>query len=291
MLRRYELSDDSAAEVVAAARELNVVPLATPFSPEDVDLLEGLALPAVKIASPDLVNRPLLARAAALGRPMLLSTGAATIEEVQRTVRWLGTWGVTFALMHCVSSYPTPPEQANLGWVRELTARFGAVVGYSDHTTLTASGAIAAAAGAAIVEKHITYDRGAAGPDHAASADPQQFARYVKLIREADVLRGSSKKGLLDIERDVRAVGRQSLVLRRPIARGEVIGPADLTTQRPGKGISAAVSEDVADRRALRALPAGTMLQWDMLDEPDAPCDIPSEAPTAPAHLPVSHAA
>jgi N,N'-diacetyllegionaminate synthase len=283
MLRQYELSDDDAAEVVSAARELNVVPLATPFSPEDVELIEGLRLPAIKIASPDLVNRPLLARAAMLGRPMLLSTGAATMEEVQRTARWLGTWGVTFGLMHCVSSYPTPPDQAHLGWIHDLVGRFGVVVGYSDHTTLTAAGAIAAAAGAAIVEKHITYDRGAAGPDHSASADPQQFARYVKLIREADVLRGSARKRVLDIERDVRTVSRQSLVLRRALPRGETIRPADVTVQRPGKGISAAMYEDVVGRRVLRALPPGTMLQWDMLDESDA-------APE-PADVPISHAA
>jgi N-acetylneuraminate synthase/N,N'-diacetyllegionaminate synthase len=283
MLRQYELTDDDAAEVVSAARELNLVPLATPFSPEDVDVIEGLRLPAVKIASPDLVNRPLLARAAALGRPILLSTGAATMEEVQRTVRWLSTWGTSFGLMHCVSSYPTPPEQANLGWIRDLAARFGVAVGYSDHTTLSAAGAIAAAAGASIVEKHITYDRGAVGPDHSASADPQQFARYVKLIREADALRGATRKCVLDIERDVRAVSRQSLVLRRALRPGEVVGAADVTVQRPGTGISAAVLEDVVGRRAMRALAAGTMLQWDMLDE----SDMQSE----PAALPISHAA
>jgi N-acetylneuraminate synthase/N,N'-diacetyllegionaminate synthase len=283
MLRQYELGDEDAAEVVSAARELNLVPLATPFSPEDVDLIEGLRLPGVKIASPDLVNRPLLARAAMLGRPMLLSTGAATMEEVQRTVRWLSTWGVAFGLMHCVSSYPTPPDQANLGWIRDLASRFGVAVGYSDHTTLTAAGAVAAAAGAVIVEKHITYDRGAAGPDHSASADPQEFARYVKLIREADALRGSTRKCVLDIERDVRAVSRQSLVLRRAVRHGEVIAAADVTVQRPGTGISAAVLEDVVGRRALRALPAGTMLQWDMLDE--------SEASLEPINLLVSHAA
>jgi sialic acid synthase SpsE len=204
------------------------------------------------------------------------------MEEVQRSARWLGAWGVTFALMHCVSCYPTPPDQANLAWMGEMAARFGVTVGYSDHTTLTAAGAVAAAAGAAIVEKHITYDRGAAGPDHSASADPQQFARYVTLIREADALRGSTRKCVLDIERDVRAVSRQSLVLRRALRRGETIGPADVTVQRPGKGISAAVYEDVVGRRALRALPAGTLLQWDMLDEAES-----SES----ANVPVSHAA
>lgn len=295
MLRRCELSDDAAAEVVSAARELNVVPLATPFSPEDVDLVERLGLPAVKIASPDLVNRPLLARVARLGRPMVLSTGAATMEEVQRTARWLGTWGVSFALLHCVSSYPAPPEQAHLSWMGELAARFKVPVGYSDHGTLAAAGAIAAGAGAAIIEKHITYDRNATGPDHSASADPQQFARYVKLVREADAMRGSGRKRVLDVERDVRAASRQSLVIRRGLRAGEAVAPEHLTVQRPGRGISPAMFGDVVGRRALRALPAGTLLQWDMLDESEsAELTGPAGPATAPAtsrRPPLSHAA
>jgi len=165
----------------------------------------------------------------------------------------------------------------------QMSAKFAVPVGYSDHTTLTAAGAIAAAAGAVVVEKHITYDRAAAGPDHSASADPQQFGRYVKLIREADALRGAARKCVLDIERDVRAVSRQSLVLRRALRAGDVVGAADVTVQRPGTGISAAVLEDVVGRRVLRPLPAGTMLQWDMLDEFDAQSE--------PATLPFSHAA
>ena len=126
--------------------------------------------------------------------------------------------------------------------------------------------------GATVVEKHITYDRAAAGPDHAASADPQQFARYVKLIREADLLRGgASRKCVLDAERDVRAVSRQSLVVRRDIRAGEAILEEDLTVQRPGTGISAAMHGEVVGRRALRPLPAWTLLQWDMLEESDLP--------------------
>ena len=268
MLRRYELSDDELAEVVAAARALNVVPLATPFSPEDVELVEGLGLRAVKIASPDLVNRPLLARAARLGRPLLVSTGAASMAEVQGAVRWLRGWGTEFALLHCVSSYPVAAGQANLCWMAELAARFGAPVGYSDHTTVTAAGALAAAAGAVIVEKHITYDRNAAGPDHAASADPQQFAKYVGLIRQADTLRGAPGKHVLEVERDVRAVGRQSLVLRGAVRKGHVIAEGDLTVQRPGGGIPAAMLGEIVGRRIMRALPAGTMLQREMLVEP-----------------------
>jgi N-acetylneuraminate synthase/N,N'-diacetyllegionaminate synthase len=273
MLAKYELSDGDARRVVRAVRDLGLVPLATPFSPEDVALVEALGLPAVKVASPDLVNRPLLARAAALGKPMLVSTGAATMGEVQAAVGWLRQWGATFALLHCVSGYPVPPADANLCWIGELAARFDVPAGYSDHTTLLVSGAAAVAHGAVVVERHLTYDRSADGPDHAASSDPQQFAQYVKLIREAELLRGTAGKRVLEVEKDVRKVSRQSLVAARALRHGEPVREGDLTVQRPGTGIPAAAIDQVIRRRVRLAVPAGTMLTWNMFGEV-----IPEEA-------------
>ena len=124
---------------------------------------EGLRLPAVKIASPDLVNRPLLAAAAKLKKPLLISTGGATIDEIDETAGWMREWKMPYALLHCVSSYPTPSESANLCWIAEMAARFGLPVGFSDHTTEPMAGALAVAAGAVILEKHLTYDRRAKG--------------------------------------------------------------------------------------------------------------------------------
>ena len=267
MLARYALCESDAAEVIRAVRALGLVPLATPFSPPDVDLVERMRLPAVKIASPDLVNRPLLERAARLGRPLLLSTGAATMGEVDTSVSWLRRWGAEFALLHCVSSYPVPAGQANLCWIAELAGRFGVPVGYSDHTTLLLSGAAAVAHGAVVVERHLTYDRGAPGPDHAASSDPQQFAQYVKLIREAELLRGTPGKRVLEAEKDVRRVSRQSLVTARALRHGEQVREADLTVQRPGTGIPASAIDEVLRRRVRLAVPAGTMLTWSMMSE------------------------
>jgi N-acetylneuraminate synthase/N,N'-diacetyllegionaminate synthase len=265
MLRRYELSADDIRRVVHAIRDRHLLPLATPFSLTDIDAMAELNLPAIKIASPDLVNWPLLKRAAALGKPLLISTGAATMKEVATTVDWLRAWQVPFALLHCVSSYPTPIEQANLCWIAELSRQFAVPVGFSDHTPAEMTGALAVAAGAAIVEKHLTYDRNAAGPDHAASADPQQFTRYVSAIRLAEQLRGSSGKRVLPVEEDVRRVSRQSLVLVRAVDAGQVLTETDLITQRPGTGIPAAALPQVVGRHSYRALPAGTMLQWSML--------------------------
>jgi N,N'-diacetyllegionaminate synthase len=266
MLRRYELAPDELRQVVEAICELNLMPLATPFSPSDVAMIEQLNLPAIKIASPDLVNHLLLARAAGSGRPMIVSTGAATIEEVEQAVNWLRQWQANFVLMHCVSSYPTPAYQAHLCWINEL-AKFGVVVGYSDHTTELLAGAMAVSAGACVVEKHLTYSRSATGPDHAASADPAEFAEYVRLVRVAQAMRGAAGKRVLEIERDVRTVSRQSLVLARDVSGGHVIDISDLTVQRPGTGIAPAAVADAVGKAAKTPLRRGTLLQWDMLSD------------------------
>jgi sialic acid synthase SpsE len=267
MLRRYELAPVEIAELVALIRKRGLVPIATPFSPADVEVVAGLALPAVKIASPDLVNRPLLAAVARLGVPVICSTGAATMEEVATTVNWFAEWDRQLSLLHCISSYPTPAEDANLCWIGELAGRFAVPVGFSDHTTDVVAGALAVACGASIIEKHFTYDRRASGPDHSASADPEQFARYVKLIRQAEVLRGTAGKRVLPIEEDVRRVSRQSLVVSRDLSAGQVLGENDLTVQRPGDGIPAADVAAAVGRVVLRPVPRGSLLEWDMLSE------------------------
>jgi N,N'-diacetyllegionaminate synthase len=266
MLRKYELSSDEIRRIVQRIRELKMTPLATPFSPGDVETIESLRLPAIKIASPDLVNLPLLELAARTGKPLLVSTGAATMEEVEAAVGWLRKWHSQFALLHCVSAYPTPGEQANLCWIEELSRRFDCPVGYSDHTSSYITGALSVALGASILEKHLTFDRGARGPDHAASADERQFERYVKLAREAQPFRGEPGKHVLDIEQDVREVSRQSLVLRRSIFAGNTLKADDLTVQRPGTGLPAAQITQAVGRRIARHATAGSMLEWDMLD-------------------------
>ncbi len=265
MLRKYELSEAELRTVITAATKAGLVSLATPFSLSDVDTIDRLELPAVKIASPDLVNRPLLERVAQLRKPMFVSTGAANVEETARTVEWLCPWECDFALLHCVSSYPVPAADANLCWIGELIGRFNVPVGYSDHTDEPMAGALAVMAGACIVEKHLTYDKRASGPDHSASCNPVEFAAYVAAIRSAETLRGRFGKHVLPIEQDVRTVSRQSLVLTQSLLAGEIVTAEHLMVQRPGTGISAADVQKVIGRMAKTDLEAGTMLQWEML--------------------------
>jgi N,N'-diacetyllegionaminate synthase len=267
MLRRYELGELDLRRVVEDTRRLGMTPLATPFSMEDVRLIQSLGLPAIKIASPDLVNWPLLERAARTGLPLLVSTGAANMNEVASSVAWLRGWSARFALLHCISSYPTPLADVHLCWIGELAERFDVPVGFSDHTTETISGALAVATGAVILEKHLTYDRNAPGPDHATSLDPAGFAEYVRMIRAAEQMRGSSRKRVLEIEKDVRQVSRQSIVAARDLPARHRIGPADLKVQRPGTGIPASAWPAIIGRMTNHAIRAGEMLSWQILSD------------------------
>ena len=266
LLRRYELSVDDVERIIDSARACGLTTIATPFSVEDVDTIERLGLPAIKIASPDLVNKPLLERVAASGVPLLVSTGAATTDEIAMAVGWLRGWRASFALLHCVSSYPTPIDAARLGWIDGLRRTFEVPVGYSDHTTEPLAGAFAVAAGACVIEKHLTWNRFAEGPDHRASADPHQFAAYVGTIRAASRMRGVGvAREVLPIEQDVRRLSRQSLVVAEAIAAGQAIDRARLRVQRPGTGILARDIDDVTGRVARRSLAVGTILEWEML--------------------------
>jgi len=267
MLRRYELSDEAARRIVSQIRKAGLLPIVTPFSPGDLDLVRMLKPAAIKIASPDLVNPILLKAAAKLGRPMMVSTGAATIDEIAVAVGRLKAWNADFALLHCISSYPTPSDQAHLGWISKLSHQFDVPVGYSDHTTEPLAGALAVAAGAVIIEKHLTYDRSAAGPDHSASFDPSEFAQYVNAIRHAETLLGKGPRHVLKIERDVRKVSRQSLVLARSVKSGKRLKRTDLTVQRPGTGIPADQIDRVIGSAARRSIEAGVMLRWPMISE------------------------
>jgi N-acetylneuraminate synthase/N,N'-diacetyllegionaminate synthase len=265
LLKDLELSQSELEKVVSEIRKLGMIPLATPFSVEDVETVEELGLGVIKIASPDLVNWPLLRRAAGSDRPLLISTGAASMDEVLMAAGWLNRWESEFALLHCISSYPTPTDQANLCWIGELHEQCNVPVGYSDHTQETAAGAMAVAAGACIVEKHITYDCGAAGPDHSASADAEQFSQYVSMIRLADRMAGSGRKHVLDIEKDVRHVSRQSLVARRELQIGQRITEWDLMVKRPGTGIPAAQLRRIVGKTVGKRIRAGELISWQAL--------------------------
>lgn len=265
MLQRLELEIDNIQRVAGHAHAAGLHAIVTVFSVLLVAEAEAIAWDAYKVASPDIVHDPLLDALAATGRPMILSTGAATREEITRAVARLSALHDRLGVLQCVSSYPTPSEHASLAGIAALR---GALpermpIGYSDHTTGEHTGALAVAAGACVLEKHLTYDRAAAGPDHAASLDAKGFARYVAAAREAFLMLGPPGKRVLACEQDVRRLSRQSITTARALPAGHVLTLDDLCIKRPGSGLAPEHLAGVAGRRLRRAMPADVVLTGD----------------------------
>ncbi|MEC8320255.1 MAG: N-acetylneuraminate synthase family protein [Planctomycetota bacterium] len=252
MLAALQLDRDDLARVIDAAHESNLAALVTVFSTGLVEVARTLDWDGWKTASPDLVHRPLLDALAADGRPMFVSTGAADLGEVRRAHTWLRKSSIAF--LHCVSAYPTPEHGAELGGIRALAEATGRPCGYSDHTAEETTGGLAVAAGACILEKHLTWSTTAAGPDHATSVDPSGFARYVDFVRRSHRTLGSGAKSVSDREHDVRTVARQSIRAGRSLEAGHRIQPGDLVVKRPGDGIEPWRLDELVGRRLLRPL-------------------------------------
>lgn len=262
MLARLELSRDQFAELSAYARYCDIEFLATPFGVDDLKFLVSMGVQAIKLASTDIVNDPLLDAAAACGLPVIASTGAATEAEVARAVeRFKQPDAGPLALLHCVSCYPTPESQANLLAIGALARRFNCVTGFSDHTESINMGGYAAAAGARIIEKHLTLDRSRPGPDHAFSLDPVAMAEYVRQIRYVEKLLGDGSVGSQACEDEVRRLARGNIVSTRDIREGEVLDAGMLTVKRAGGGLWASEMQTIVGRRAKADIPADTAIQ------------------------------
>jgi N,N'-diacetyllegionaminate synthase len=262
MLRRLELPIEGMARVVERAHARRLHAIATVFSVDLVPEADALAWDAYKVASPDIIHRPLLEAMMATGRAMIVSTGASEFAEVERAVQWLRPARGRLALLQCVSAYPTPEDQAALPGILALR-EFGVPVGYSDHTRRVETAALAVRAGAEVLEKHLTHSCSARGPDHAASLEPDAFGRYVLLARRAHAERGADPPaigpgfaGCLPIEDEVRRVSRQSLTAARDLAAGHVLRHDDVTIKRPGTGIEPWRLDDVLGRRLARSVEA-----------------------------------
>ena len=248
------------------ARRRGVTLFSTPFDESAVALLEGLGAPAYKIASFEAIDLPLIARVARCGKPMIISTGLASLAEMEEalaTARTNGAAGV--ALLHCVSSYPAPIEEANVRTVPDLARRFGVVAGLSDHTPGAAASVAAVALGAAIIEKHFTLARADGGPDAAFSLEPAEFAALVRDCRAAWSALGSATYDELGSER-AAAGHRRSLYVAAPVKAGESLTAANVRSVRPGYGLAPKHLPVVLGRRAARDLQFGEPLDWSMLD-------------------------
>ncbi|MEP6691746.1 MAG: N-acetylneuraminate synthase family protein [Gemmatimonadaceae bacterium] len=238
LLVEFELTDADFAELHAYALSRGIEFLCTPWDAASLDFLEGLNLPAYKIGSPDMTNLPLIARVIDTGKPMLMSTGMSTENEIRQTLAFVSERTNQCALFHCVSAYPVDPEEVNLRFMQRLREWTGWPVGYSGHDTGIAISLAAVAMGARLLEKHITTDRTLRGPDHAASLDPATFAEQVRAVREVELSLGVAHRWITRGETLNRRTLAKSLVAREPIPAGTTITRDMIVAKSPGMGIS-----------------------------------------------------
>jgi N,N'-diacetyllegionaminate synthase len=240
--------------------------LSTPFDKYSVDLLDGMGMVAFKVGSGELTNLPFLTHIARKGKPMILSTGMANLEEVGvavDTVRAAGNRDLV--LLHCVSNYPSKASSTNLRAMKTLEDKFEVPVGYSDHTEGIAVALASVALGACLVEKHFTLDRNLPGPDHPASIEPAELAAMVRGIRMVQSAIGDGIKQPASEELNTAEVARRSLVVARDLRAGSLLTADDVVIRRPGTGLPPALYAEVIGRRLAQDVSAGSLYTLEML--------------------------
>ena len=267
MLARLELTPDTFAVLKRETERRGLLFLSTPFDRGSVDLLDRLGVHAFKVASPDLTNLLLLAEIGRTGKPVLLSTGIGTLDEVEAGFRALiaaGAPGVV--VLHCVSDYPAAAEDANLRAMATMAERLHCPIGYSDHTDGIEIALAAVALGACVLEKHFTLDRSLPGPDQRASLEPGEFVELVAGVRRVEAALGSGAKEPTDAELRNAPLVRRSLAAAQELPAGAVLTATMLTALRPGTGVSPSRVDEVIGRRLVRSLARHELLELDDLE-------------------------
>lgn len=253
MCKRIHLTFDEHAQLKEYCDSIGIAYLSTPFDLDSIDFLQQLGTPMWKVPSGEITNLPYLEKIAATKKPVILSTGMSMISEIEDALTILEDGGAgPITLLHCNTEYPTPIEDANLLAMQDLREQFGLPVGYSDHTAGIEADIAAAALGAVVIEKHFTLDKTLPGPDQKASLDPAEFKAMVDAVRHIEAALGDGHKHLTLSEAPNRAVARKSIVAARAIRKGEVFTADNLTTKRPGDGISPMRWYEVLGKTAVR---------------------------------------
>ena len=247
------------------AEELGMDCFSSAFDSTAVDFLEKMGVPAHKIASFELVDLALIQRMARTGKPLIISTGMATVEEIEEALQSAREAGATqIALLKCTSAYPAPLEEMNLRTIPEMARRFAVPVGLSDHTMGIAAPVAAVALGACIIEKHLTLSRSIPGPDSAFSLEPEEFKEMVDAVRSAERALGEVHFGLSGKEEASRAF-RRSLYLVQDVSQGEAFTTENVRSIRPGNGLHPRHLVEVLGKRAARGIKRGTPLHWELV--------------------------
>ena len=260
MLKSLELNTSDFALLAEHCKQMDVDFMVSPFSVSWAKKLLDYNIRCFKVSSGHLTALDFLSEIAELGLPVIISTGMGTMEEVAAAVDSLSSLGRKIALLHCVSLYPTPFEKINLRAISTLRKEFRLPVGFSDHTVETMTGALACAAGAVILEKHITLDTVMPGPDHNASLAPEDFASYVQLVRKVGEVMGDGVKQPVAEEYEIRNIARLSLSAACDIPPGTIITDRMLMAKRPGTGISPAEKHKIVGQQAARHIEKGELI-------------------------------
>jgi N,N'-diacetyllegionaminate synthase len=263
MLRRLELTEFMHGELISHCASRNIGFFSTGFDVESVDLLVSLGQNILKIPSGEITNLPYLRHIGQFGKEIILSTGMATLGEVEAAIDVLekaGTQRAKMTVLHCTTEYPTPMAEVNLRAMRSIHDALSVAVGYSDHTLGIEVSIAAVAMGATVIEKHFTLNRNLPGPDHQASLEPPELSALVLAIRNIELALGDGIKRPSLSEINNKTAVRKSLVTSQAIKAGEVFTPENLTTKRPGSGISPMRWDDFIGKKALRDFSADELI-------------------------------
>ncbi|HIW80363.1 MAG TPA: N-acetylneuraminate synthase [Candidatus Acetatifactor stercoripullorum] len=262
MLQKLELTAKMHEELKEYCEQKQIMFLSTPFDMESIDLLEEMGMPVYKIPSGEITNLPYLRKIGSLRKKVILSSGMSNLEEIKEAVKILRECGTAdISVLHCNTQYPTPMEDVNLNVMQTLRKELGLPVGYSDHTKGIEVPIAAAALGAEIIEKHFTLDKEMDGPDHKASLEPEELKQMITAIRNIEKALGSPEKKVTDSERANIAVVRKSIVAKKPIRKGECFTEDNITTKRPGNGISPMLWDSVIGQAATRDYDMDEMIE------------------------------
>lgn len=272
MLKALEMSEQLHERLFERCEHRGIEFMSTPFDEQAADMLLALGMQRLKIPSGEITNLPFLRYLARKGQPLILSTGMATMEEVQEALAAIDEAHrdtdssrqlvELVTVLHCTSNYPAEPADVNLRAMTTIAEATGVPVGYSDHTLGAAVSTAAVALGACVIEKHFTLDRALPGPDHRASLEPGELADLVRQVRTIEQALGSPLKGPTEAELEVRAVARRSICAGRNIALGTALAAEDLVMLRPGTGITPKHLELMLGRRLVRNIGVGEQLDW-----------------------------
>ena len=255
MLRKLELSEDMHHELIAHCALKGIGFFSTGFDIESINMLVSFGQELFKVPSGEITNLPYLQHIGKFGKKVILSTGMSSMDEIENAINALessGTPRSRITVLHCTTAYPAPMSDVNLLAMQSIRKEFGVEVGYSDHTLGIEISLAAAALGATVIEKHFTLDRAFPGPDHKASLEPEELKSMIDAIRNIEVALGDGLKKLMPSEVSNREVARKSIVARLPIIAGEVLDEENLTTKRPGTGISPMKWNNLLGKKAHR---------------------------------------